>query len=313
MLFSSFFLSFRLFFSTPKMSFQYCPMLDYPQYPIVYDDNLLSSIIPANMMIKQENMAAEDLLLTSGYYPHMHQEVPALGYSSEGYSHQNSNMSDLTYLAAATTTTTTNTATPVAPIAAPATAATACSSSPSSHYSYDSFYSPAESMTSFDFFPSTTYNDPSLYEYWSNNSSPAPVNQHFEALYFEQPSNAITMPSINTFSSLSSSTASSTSSSPSTSSASLATQPSATAALKSEIEGRPYSCPSCPRAFARKHDLQRHIRVHTGDKPYMCPCCKKTFARTDALKRHLRMEEQCRKSEQVQAMKDTGRRRYRNL
>ncbi|OBZ85993.1 Regulatory protein MIG1 [Choanephora cucurbitarum] len=76
---------------------------------------------------------------------------------------------------------------------------------------------------------------------------------------------------------------------------------------------RPYSCHLCPRAFARKHDLQRHIRVHTGDKPYACPCCKKAFARTDALKRHLRVEEDCRKSQEVQAMKAAGRRRYKNI
>lgn len=76
---------------------------------------------------------------------------------------------------------------------------------------------------------------------------------------------------------------------------------------------RPYLCYICPRAFARKHDLQRHIRVHTGDKPYACVSCKKAFARTDALKRHLRMEESCRMSPEVQAMKCAGKRRYRNL
>lgn len=76
---------------------------------------------------------------------------------------------------------------------------------------------------------------------------------------------------------------------------------------------RPYACSACPRAFARKHDLQRHIRVHTGDKPYVCLCCKKAFARTDALKRHLRMEDTCRMSPEVQAMKCAGKRRYRNL
>jgi uncharacterized Zn-finger protein len=78
-------------------------------------------------------------------------------------------------------------------------------------------------------------------------------------------------------------------------------------------DGRPYQCHLCTRAFARKHDLQRHIRVHTGDKPFSCPCCKKAFARTDALKRHLRVEDQCRASREVQTMKETGRRRYKNL
>ncbi|CDS11138.1 hypothetical protein LRAMOSA03401 [Lichtheimia ramosa] len=78
-------------------------------------------------------------------------------------------------------------------------------------------------------------------------------------------------------------------------------------------DSRPFACPMCSRAFKRKHDLQRHVRVHTGAKPYACLCCKKAFARTDALKRHLRMEETCRTSPEIQAMKCAGKRRYRNL
>ncbi|CEI97855.1 Putative NADH dehydrogenase (Quinone), G subunit [Rhizopus microsporus] len=39
----------------------------------------------------------------------------------------------------------------------------------------------------------------------------------------------------------------------------------------------------------------------------------KAFARTDALKRHLRMEESCRMSPVIQALKNVGMRRYRNL
>ncbi|KAI7867896.1 uncharacterized protein EV154DRAFT_531596 [Mucor mucedo] len=76
---------------------------------------------------------------------------------------------------------------------------------------------------------------------------------------------------------------------------------------------KPFGCHICSRSFARKHDLHRHIRVHTGAKPYSCLSCAKSFARTDALKRHLRMEEHCRTSPVIQAMKDAGNRRYRNL
>ncbi|KAG2185996.1 hypothetical protein INT43_002434 [Umbelopsis isabellina] len=56
---------------------------------------------------------------------------------------------------------------------------------------------------------------------------------------------------------------------------------------------RPHQCSACPRAFARKHDLHRHFRTHTGVKPYECAGCKATFARTDARQRHWRMDLQC--------------------
>jgi hypothetical protein len=59
---------------------------------------------------------------------------------------------------------------------------------------------------------------------------------------------------------------------------------------------RPFPCHLCPRIFSRKHDLQRHIRVHTGSKPYICLNCQKAFARTDALCRHYKVEEICRKA-----------------
>jgi hypothetical protein len=91
------------------------------------------------------------------------------------------------------------------------------------------------------------------------------------------------------------------------------TRPIVSIATTTASDIRPYQCQICDRSFARKHDLQRHIRVHTGDKPYACLCCNKAFARTDALKRHLRMEEVCRNSPQIQALKSSGKRRYKNL
>ena len=59
---------------------------------------------------------------------------------------------------------------------------------------------------------------------------------------------------------------------------------------------RPFPCLHCSKAFFRKHDLERHARVHSGDRPYVCRVCQKGFPRSDALRRHIRIE---RESHQV--------------
>lgn len=55
-----------------------------------------------------------------------------------------------------------------------------------------------------------------------------------------------------------------------------------------------HACSYCHRFFARKYDVSRHKRIHTGSKPYACPCCPKSFARSDARVRHFRAETACR-------------------
>ncbi|ORY03510.1 hypothetical protein K493DRAFT_311667 [Basidiobolus meristosporus CBS 931.73] len=51
---------------------------------------------------------------------------------------------------------------------------------------------------------------------------------------------------------------------------------------------RTYPCDFCQRVFARKYDLERHQRLHTGYKPYKCVYCHEGFTRVDARQRHYR-------------------------
>uniref|UniRef100_A0A2H8TKP1 Zinc finger protein 236 n=1 Tax=Melanaphis sacchari TaxID=742174 RepID=A0A2H8TKP1_9HEMI len=51
----------------------------------------------------------------------------------------------------------------------------------------------------------------------------------------------------------------------------------------------PKVCQFCEKIFKKNADLERHVRIHTGDKPYKCdqPECNKAFATKSSLEYHI--------------------------
>jgi KRAB domain-containing zinc finger protein len=51
---------------------------------------------------------------------------------------------------------------------------------------------------------------------------------------------------------------------------------------------KPFECPICDKSFTQKAHIITHSRVHTGEKPYKCGECGKCFTVSASMNRHIR-------------------------
>lgn len=49
-----------------------------------------------------------------------------------------------------------------------------------------------------------------------------------------------------------------------------------------------FKCKVCGKGFKHRRSLNRHVKLHSGEKNFKCPLCSTAFARSDHLKAHIR-------------------------
>ncbi|XP_064473293.1 gastrula zinc finger protein XlCGF26.1-like isoform X1 [Ornithodoros turicata] len=64
---------------------------------------------------------------------------------------------------------------------------------------------------------------------------------------------------------------------------------SAVAAEDRRAKKRPFICPTCGKAFRRKEHVERHMKMHTGERNFVCSTCGKSFSQKVHLENHVRI------------------------